>query len=50
MILSQNFFELESSPVEGHSLQQKEKKGGERKGENKIKKSKPLRCNRRSLS
>jgi len=34
------FFELEASPVEGQSLQQKDKKRRKRKGEKKVKKNK----------
>ena len=36
-------FEMEASPVEGQSLQQKEQKRGKRKVEKKFKKSKSLR-------
>jgi len=41
-------FELEANPVEGQSLQQKDKKRRQKKGKKKIKKTKALR--RRSLS
>jgi len=37
------FFKLEPSPVEGQSLQQKEKKRRKREGEKKIQKSKSLK-------
>jgi len=37
------FFEVEASPVEGQSLQQKEKKRRKRKGEKNITKSKSLK-------
>lgn len=39
-MLSWNFFELEVSPVEGQSLQQKDKERRKRKGAKKIKKQK----------
>ena len=35
-MLSLNFYKLGASPVEGQSLQQKQKKRRKRKGENKI--------------
>ena len=41
-MFSEEFFELEESPVEGQSLQQKDKKRRKRKGKKKLKQLKSL--------